>query len=56
MLAKVALDLNRCREALLLQERAVDVAAAGGVEAVGSDLSALRRQLAEYRTRCERGG
>ena len=56
MLAKVALDLNRCREALLLQERAVDVATAGGVEAVGSDLSALRRQLAEYRTRCERGG
>jgi tetratricopeptide (TPR) repeat protein len=56
MLAKVALELGRCREALLLQERAVDVATAGGVGAVGSDLSALQRQLAESRTRCERGG
>jgi tetratricopeptide (TPR) repeat protein len=56
LLAKVALELARCREALLLQERAVDVATAGGVGGAGSDLSALQRQLADYRTRCELQG
>jgi predicted Zn-dependent protease len=52
-LALAALELGKCREALLLQARAVDVAKAGDVGAAASDAKALRGQLAKYRTRCD---
>ena len=51
-LALVAMKLEKCREALLLQARAVEVAENGGVGAMASDEQVLRRDLSEYRRQC----
>ncbi len=55
-LAAVAVELGKCPEALLLQERAIDVARGCGVGSRASDPEGLKRQLAEYRKRCGAGG
>ncbi len=51
-LASVAVELGKCREGLLLQGRAVDVATAKVLGAANSNGKALRAQLEKYRTRC----
>jgi len=51
-LAKVALELGKCAEAVLLQSRAVEISHAHGVGSVGSDVKELGVQLASYRQRC----
>jgi hypothetical protein len=51
-LALVAVELGKCREALVLQSRAVDVSKAGGLGAGSSDDQALRRQLEKYQAHC----
>lgn len=53
VLARVALDLGRCREALLLASRAVDVAGSPALGSGDADVEALRRQVDETRKRCE---
>jgi predicted Zn-dependent protease len=54
-LAQVALELGKCPEAVVLQTRAVEITDAGGVGSVASDAAALRRQLTDYRARCNAG-
>jgi hypothetical protein len=54
-LAQVALELGKCPEAVVLQTRAVEITDAGGVGSIASDAAALRRQLTDYRARCNAG-
>lgn len=51
-LARVALELGKCPEALQLQARAADTAEAGTIGPVQSDAGNLRRLLEDYRSRC----
>lgn len=51
-LGRVALELGKCAEALQLQERAAETAAAGSIAPFQPDAGELRRALAEYRRRC----
>jgi hypothetical protein len=53
-LATVALELGKCREGLLLQARAADVADAGSRDVGRFGGEQMRRQLAAFRERCKR--
>lgn len=54
-LARVALGLGKCREARLLQARAVEVARAHGVGSGDANARELGAQLASYPERCPAG-
>ena len=51
-LATVAAELGKCKEALILQERAVDAAMCRSFGSTGSDPTQLKERLTELRKRC----
>lgn len=52
-LARVAVELGQCQQALQLQTRAAESAEAGTIGPVEAQASELRRQLGEFRSRCD---
>ena len=52
-LANVALALSRCKEAIILQTRALEASAPKRLGSLDADVAALRSRLDAWKERCE---